>query len=58
MDKIGTQDFKRIRIGVANDELKNPIDPSDFVLQKFSEEEIKILESISEEIIKEIEKIS
>ncbi|HLN19362.1 MAG TPA: aminoacyl-tRNA hydrolase [Patescibacteria group bacterium] len=51
IDKIGTKEFLRVRIGVANDKLKNPIDPADFVLQNFSDEELKTLEKISDEII-------
>ena len=54
--KIGTKDFTRVRIGIANENLRTKIDPADFVLQKFSEEEMKEIENISEEIIKEIEK--
>lgn len=58
IDLIGTQDFKRIRIGVANENLRNPIDPSDFVLQKFSEEEINILlGNVSGNVLNEMKKI-
>ncbi|HPN96513.1 MAG TPA: aminoacyl-tRNA hydrolase [Candidatus Moranbacteria bacterium] len=57
IEKIGTKNFKRIRIGIANEKLRNPIDPSDFVLQKFSEEELeKIFGKISENVLREIEK--
>jgi len=38
---IGTSNYKRLRIGVG----KNNIDMKDYVLGKFSEEEIKILNS-------------
>jgi peptidyl-tRNA hydrolase, PTH1 family len=57
IEKIGTQKFIRIRIGIANDKLRAQIDPADFVLQKFSEEEIKTLENIFENILEEIEKL-
>ena len=48
IDKIGTQKFTRIRIGVANADLRSKIDPSDFVLQKFSGEELQKLEKVFE----------
>lgn len=54
IDKIGTQKFTRIRIGVANADLRSKIDPSDFVLQKFSREELKEIEKISENITDEV----
>jgi PTH1 family peptidyl-tRNA hydrolase len=57
IDKIDTKDFKRIRIGIANENLRSVIDPADFVLQKFSEEELEIIENISGEIIEEIGKL-
>jgi len=56
IDKISTQNFKRIRIGVENKNLRSVIDPADFVLQKFSEEELKTIENISGNIIEEIRK--
>jgi peptidyl-tRNA hydrolase, PTH1 family len=58
IDKLGTSDFKRIRIGVANDKLRTQIEPSDFVLQKFLDEEITILTSeVSSSILLEVEKL-
>lgn len=58
ISKLGTQKFKRIRIGVANEKLRSQIDASNFVLQKFSDEEISILINFtSEKILFEIEKL-
>ena len=58
IEKLGTKDFTRIRIGVANENLRSPIDPADFVLQDFSEEEMKvILDKVSENILFEIGKL-
>jgi peptidyl-tRNA hydrolase, PTH1 family len=58
ISKLGTQNFKRIRIGVANEKLRNQIDPMDFVLQKFSEEELgTLLNEVSEQILSEIGKL-
>ncbi|HRZ95353.1 MAG TPA: aminoacyl-tRNA hydrolase [Candidatus Moranbacteria bacterium] len=54
IEKLGTQNFKRIRIGAANEKLRAQIDPSDFVLQKFSEEELDKIEKVLENILKEI----
>jgi len=57
MDKLSTKDFKRVRIGVGNANLRSIIDPADFVLQRFSEEELKAIENISEDILEEIQKL-
>jgi len=63
IDKLGTQKFKRIRIGIGRP--KNiPGDLSaealakaeDYVLQKFSPEEMEKIESVSENILEEIKK--
>jgi peptidyl-tRNA hydrolase, PTH1 family len=57
IDKLGTQKFKRIRIGIEGEEKrKKRLMPSDeFVLQKFLEEEMieidKILVTIQKEIL-------
>jgi len=59
IDKLGTQKFKRIRIGIGETKegiLVCRIDAHDFVLQKFSKEESEIIEKISEEILEEIKK--
>jgi len=58
IDSIGTKEFMRVRIGVATESLRSPIDPADFVLQNFSEEELEIiLGKVSESILFEIEKL-
>jgi PTH1 family peptidyl-tRNA hydrolase len=58
INKLGTKEFTRVRIGIATESLRSPIDPSDFVLQNFSEEELEIiLGEVSESILFEIEKL-
>jgi peptidyl-tRNA hydrolase, PTH1 family len=58
VDKISTQNFKRIRVGVANEKLRSQIDPTDFVLQKFSDEELKtLIDEVSGNILFEMEKL-
>lgn len=52
IDKIGTQKFRRIRIGIEGEEKrKTRTVPGDvFVLQNFSEEEIEIVKNLAKEI--------
>lgn len=53
---LGTKDFKRIRIGINNrteQERKN-ISGSDYVLGKFKENELEILENVFTEVLEEI----
>ena len=57
IDAIGTQKFRRIKIGVGNANLRSKISPEDFVLQKFSEEEMEEIKKISEDILEEIKKL-
>jgi|WetSurMetagenome_2_1015567.scaffolds.fasta_scaffold25572_5 peptidyl-tRNA hydrolase, PTH1 family len=58
INKLGTQNFKRIRIGVGNADLRSKIDPTDFVLGKFSDEELKtLIDEVSGNILFEIEKL-
>lgn len=56
IDHLGTQEFKRIRIGIEGTERKkNRLMPGDkFVLQDFSEEEMGIILSAIEDIAKNI----
>jgi PTH1 family peptidyl-tRNA hydrolase len=59
IEKLGTKKFHRIRIGIGQEQDGAPvcrIDASDFVLQNFSEEELKMIESISGDVLREIEK--
>lgn len=56
IDNLGTQKFKRIRIGIEGEEKrKNRVMPSDdFVLQKFTEEEIKEVNKTFADILNNI----
>jgi len=57
IEKLGTDKFWRVRIGVGNDQ-KEKMEAADFVLGKFSREEKKILEQeILPAVAGEIEKI-
>lgn len=55
-DKFGTQAISRIRIGIEGSEkkLQRQMSGSDFVLQKFSDEELEIVKKLAEEIMKSI----
>jgi peptidyl-tRNA hydrolase, PTH1 family len=59
IDNLGTQKFKRIRIGVEGEEKrKNRLMPSDeFVLQKFTEEELHEVIKVIQDIQKEIQSL-
>ncbi len=52
IDKIGTQNFKRIRVGIEGEEKrKTRIIPGDvFVLQDFSVEELEAVKNLAKEI--------
>lgn len=56
MDKLGTQNFKRIRIGVETESGRQNrnIPGEDFVLQDFSEEEMEKVKNIIPSVEKEI----
>ena len=43
MDEIGTQDFIRIRLGIDNPQTRGQIPADDYVLQKFTTDEEKIV---------------
>lgn len=51
-ETLGTQKIKRIRIGIEGSEkkLERQMSGSDFVLQKFSEEELATVKNLSKEI--------
>ena len=56
IDYLGTKDFTRIRIGIGIENKKTPTEK--FVLERFGEDEMGIVEGVIEEIIKkEIEKL-
>jgi PTH1 family peptidyl-tRNA hydrolase len=57
IDHIGTKEFQRVRIGIATENLRTQIEPADFVLQKFSEEELEKMEYIAGKILEEIGKL-
>lgn len=44
IDKLGTKDFPRLRIGIGRP--PGRMDPSDYVLQNFSRDEVKMLSEI------------
>ena len=43
IDLLGTKDINRIRIGISNDK---KIDTIDYVLTKFSKDEMKVLDDV------------
>ena len=53
---LGTQQFKRIRIGIegAEKKLQRSMSGSDFVMQQFSSEELQTIKDLSSSIEKEI----
>lgn len=57
IEKLGTQKFTRVRIGVGNENLRSKIDPTDFVLQNFPAEEKETIEKLFPEIEEEIKKL-
>ena len=52
IDYLGTKDFTRIRIGIAVENKKTPTEKC--VLERFSKEEIEIVEGVIEEIVSNI----
>jgi PTH1 family peptidyl-tRNA hydrolase len=54
IEQLGSQDFKRVRIGVESRSVDNQIATSDFVLQRFTNEE---LEKLQKDIFPEVSKI-
>lgn len=60
IDQLGTQKFKRIRIGIGTTTTEEPscrLGAHDFVLDKFSDEENDNLKKISDDILDEIKKL-
>ncbi|HBI34163.1 MAG TPA: hypothetical protein DEA43_05175 [Candidatus Moranbacteria bacterium] len=55
-ETLGTQKIKRVRIGIegAEKKLERQMSGSDFVLQKFSKEELEAVQKLSEEITKSV----
>jgi len=58
IEHIGTQDFTRIRIGVGPIEKERIEVISDFVLNKFTKEEFKILQTALDNVAIEIKRLS
>ena len=61
IDQLGTQKFKRLRIGVGEEKEGAPVcrlGAHDFVLGKFSKEENETLEKIFLNILEEIKKLA
>ncbi len=54
IDELGTKNFHRIRIGVESREFGSPIDTADFILRRFTDEELDVL---TEKILPETEKL-
>ena len=52
IDHLGTKDFMRIRIGIMTENKKTPTEK--FVLERFKEEEMEIVEGVIEEVVKNI----
>ena len=57
IEHLGTQNFMRIRVGVAPDNQDKIKDTANFVLGKFTAGEIKKLKKVAENITKELEQI-
>ena len=60
IDNLGTQKFKRVRIGVGEEKdgvLACRLDAHDFVLQKFSGEEGAKIQAIKKNILEETQKL-
>jgi len=57
IEKIGTKEFWRVRIGVGKESKELQGDTADFVLNKFNADEKKILKTVKENILTEIKKL-
>jgi len=51
-EKLGTNDFWRVRIGIENREVENKISGEVYTLQEFEEEEIPIIKNVIDEVVK------
>lgn len=57
IDKIGTKKFIRLRVGIGQEKdgaIVCRLDAKDFVLQKFTQEELKTIEEVTIRVIEEI----
>lgn len=57
MATLGTTEFKRLRVGTGNDELRGKMGDVDFVLSKFTPEEKEKLPGILGEVVGRIDEI-
>ncbi|MFA6160222.1 MAG: aminoacyl-tRNA hydrolase [Parcubacteria group bacterium] len=60
IDQLGTQKFRRVRIGIGQEKegaLVCRLGVHDFVLEKFTPQELEKIEKISEDILEEIKKL-
>ncbi len=55
--ELGSQKFHRIRIGIKNEKLRNPIDPADFVISPPETSEEREIRNLFPKIEKEFEEI-
>lgn len=55
IEKLGTSEFPRLRVGTANDSLRKKIGDTDFVLGKFTDSEKEKLPEILREITEKID---
>ena len=58
IENLGTDNFRRLRIGTANDSLRKKIGDTDFVLGKFTDSEKEKLPDILREISAKIDEFS
>ena len=58
IESLGTDNFKRLRIGTANDTLRKKIGDTDFVLGKFTDAEKEKLPEVLREICAKIDDFS
>lgn len=57
IDELNTQDFIRIRLGINNPETRGPMTGDDYVLQKFTDQEEKIVVEVLEKAKEAVETI-
>lgn len=57
MATLGTTEFKRLRVGTGNDELRSKMGDVDFVLSKFTPEEKEKLPGILGEVVERMKEV-
>lgn len=53
-EKLGTKDFWHVRVGVDNRLAENKVTGEDYVLQRFNDEELEIIDKVVDEVVKKI----